>query len=335
MVEHGRILRDMLVKMVIFILISITIYSGLAAVLIIVGTSKKSIPSKNAFGFDELRFDYSRLPRLQKFQARDGTTLSYRYYASHSEQVLILLHGSGWHSQYFLPLAEFLQANDLAQVYTPDLRGHGHTPVRRGDLDYIGQLEDDLADFMSMIRHEYPHARLIVGGHSSGGGLAIRFAGSQYGKLAHAYVLLSPFLKYNAPTIRTNSGGWATPYTGRIIGLTMLNNVGVHWFDSFSAIAFNMPKEFRDGTETLVYSHRLNTAYAPRNYKTDLTAMTQPVLVVAGTADEAFLAEQFEPVMSQYTAVQVTLLQGVTHMGVVVGSDVHPVLKDWLENFDE
>ena len=46
---------------------------------------------------------------------------------------------------------------------------------------------------------------LIMGGHSSGGGLAIRFAGSQYGQKANAYLLMSPFLKYNAPTTRLNS----------------------------------------------------------------------------------------------------------------------------------
>ena len=143
--------------------------------------------------------------------------------------------------------------------------------------------------------------------------------------------ILTPFLKYNAPTMRADSGGWAHAHFWRIAGLSMLNNVGIHWFDYLTALEFNMPEEARDGTETLSYSHRLNTAYAPRNYKKDLRAIKQPLLVVVGTADDAFIAEQFEPVMSQYTAVQVTLLQGVTHMGVVVGPDVQPVLKDWLE----
>ncbi len=323
----------MLQKIIRFILTSVAIYLLLSTVLIITGTPKKSTVSQKNIAFNELRFDYSSLPDIQKFKARDGTSLSYRHYASQSNLAVILLHGSGWHSQYFLPLAGFISSSGLAHVYTPDLRGHGHTPVRRGDVDYIDQLEDDLADFMTMIQRDQPHARLIVGGHSSGGGLAIRFAGSQYGKQAHAYMLLAPFLKYNAPTIRPQSGGWAQPYNRRIIGLSMLNNVGIHWGDYLPAIAFNMPKEFRDGTETLIYSHRLNTGYAPRNYKKDLSAINQPVLLVAGSADEAYFAELFELVMTQYTAVQATLLQGVTHMGVVVGPEVQLVLKNWLEGF--
>ena len=176
---------------------------------------------------------------------------------------------------------------------------------------------------------------LIIGGHSSGGGLAIRFAGGQYGTQADAYMLLAPFVYYNAPTTRPNAGGWAQPYTGRIVGLTMLNNVGIHCFDYLTAIDFNMPEEIRNKTETLSYSFRLNTSYAPRNYEKDLSTITQPLLVVAGTADETMFAEQYEPVISQYTDVQVKLLQDVTHMGVVVGPEVRPVIKKWLKGLNK
>jgi hypothetical protein len=44
---------------------------------------------------------------------------------------------------------------------------------------------------------------------------------------------------------------------------------------------------------------------------------------------------EFEPVISRYTAVQAKLLQDVTHMGVVIGRDVRPFLKVWLEGLAE
>jgi len=321
----------MLLRIFIFVFTSVLIYFGIASVLVIIGKPKNPHQAQRRLTFNELQFDYSSLPTLKRFNARDGAALSYRHYPTQSNKIIILLHGSGWHSQYFLPLAKFISSESLAQVYTPDLRGHGRGPVRRGDVDYIGQLEDDLADFIAMIQKDNPKALLIVGGHSSGGGLAVRFAGSRYGRQANAYVLFSPFLKYNAPTTRSYSGGWAHPYTARIVGLTMLNNVGIHWFDYLPAIEFNMPEEVRDGTETLSYSHRLNVAYTPCNYEKDLRAITQPLLVVAGTGDESFFADQYEPVISRYTAVQVKLLQAVTHMGLVVGPEVRPVVKEWLE----
>ena len=324
---------ETLLKILNFIFISVLIQFSIAAVLIVFGKGKKSKSDGGGLDFSELFFDYTNLPQVQTFTARDGKELAYRHYPAQSDKVIILVHGSGWHSQQFLPLAEFISSEGLAHVYTPDLRGHGPAPERRGDVDYRNQMEDDLADLIAHIQKDHPNAMLIVGGHSSGGGLAIRFAGSRYGQEVDAYVLLTPYLKYNAPTMRPNSGGWAHPYTGRLAGLSMLNMMGIHWFDYLTTIEFNMPEDARDGTETLSYSYRLNTAYAPRNYKKDLKAITQPLLVVAGTSDEAFFAEQFEPVISQYTVVQDALLPGVTHMGVVVGPDVQPVLKDWLEGF--
>ncbi len=323
---------EIFVRIINFILISLVIQLTIATVLIIFGTGKLPDAPESGLVFDELYLDYSTLPELQTFPARDGADLGYRHYPAKSDKVLILVHGSGWHSQYFLPLAEHLSAEGLAQVYTPDLRGHGPTPQRRGDVDYINQLEDDLADLIALIRKDNPDATLIVGGHSSGGGLVVRFAGSQYGQQADAYVLLSPYLKYNAPTIRPNSGGWAYAYTGRIAGLSILNAMGIHWFDHLTAIEFNMPADARDGTETLAYSHRLNTGYAPRNYKKDLKAITQPFLLLAGTTDEAFVADQFEPVVSEYADVQVELLPNLSHMGVVVSPDVQPVFKTWIKS---
>jgi len=314
-----------------FVLISVVIYFGIIAVLLLTGKPKKPEPAQRSPAFDELFFDYSSLPELKSYTARDGTQLAYRHYPADSDKIVILLHGAAWHSRYFLPLAEFISSEGLAQVYTPDLRGHGLSPKRRGDVDYIGQFEDDLADLIAMIQKDNPNSMLIMGGHSSGGGLAIRFAGSQYGRKAKAYLLMSPFLKYNAPTTRVNSGGFAKPYTGRIIGLVMLNNVGIRWFNYLTVIEFNMPEKARDGTETLSYSYRLTTAYAPHDYEKDLSAITQPLLVVAGTKDETMIYCQYEPVISQYTTVQVKLLQGVSHMGLVVCPEVRPVIKEWLE----
>ena len=180
----------MRMKIFTFLLVSAVIYFGIALVLVFFVKPKK--PAQAGLAFNELFFDYTNLPELNCFKARDNSSLNYRYYPSQSDKIIILIHGSGWHSRYFLPLAEFLSSEGLAQVFTPDLRGHGHIPERRGDVDYIGQFEDDLADFIALVRKDNPNAMLILGGHSSGGGLAIRFGGSRYGNQADAYILLSP-----------------------------------------------------------------------------------------------------------------------------------------------
>lgn len=296
-----------------------------------IASAKEGEVMDKSIDFSQMMIDYSDMPSLQSYRARDGASLDYRYYPSDSNKLLILLHGSGWHSQQFYPLAKYISEQGLAQVVTPDLRGHGLHPQRRGDIDYIGQFEDDLADLIDEIRPKPRSGPIIMGGHSSGGGLAIRFAGGQYGQLVDAYLLLAPFIFYNAPTTRPNAGGWAKPYTARIIGLTMFNNLGIHQLDYLTCITFNMPKEVRNGTETLAYSFRLNTSFSPRDYKQDLSSITQPLLLIAGTADETMFAEQYLPLISLYTQGRVELLSEVNHMGVVVGAEVRPVVKSWLE----
>ncbi len=283
--------------------------------------------------FNELAIDYSLIPSLLGYDCRDGKSLEYRYYPSNSKKVLVLLHGSGWHSTYFLPLAKYISSNNIASVYTPDLRGHGRKPFKRGDISYINQLENDLADFIEHIKKKDPDSKIIIGGHSSGGGLAIRFAGSDYGGVADAYLLLSPFLKYNAPTIRKNSGGWASPHMARIIGLSMLNNLGFTFLNKLTVIAFNMPLSYRDGTETLSYSFRLNTGYAPRNYKKDLVKIKQKLFVAVGSADESFIADAFKPEIVKYKKdATITILEGMTHMGIVMGEEIRPAIKAWIDD---
>jgi non-heme chloroperoxidase len=309
-------------------------YLGLAAAL--TANDKPDTPAagQDGLSFDEVLIDYTAIPPLQSFVARDGQTLFYRRYPAESDKVLVLLHCSGWHSQYLMPLAEFISSTKLAEVYTPDLRGHGPQPARRGDVDYIGQLEDDLADFITLARKDNPGALVILGGHSSGGGLVIRYAGGLCEQPPDAYWLMAPYLHYMAPTFRPNSGGWAFPYIKRLLGLMMFNAVGIRRFNHLPIMQLNMPAQVCDGSETRLYSYRLYLSCSPRNYQQDLRKIKQPLLVLAGTDDEAFVAEQYEPVMSRCADAQVQLVEGVTHMGLVASDQVRPVVETWLQSLD-
>lgn len=277
------------------------------------------------------------LPDPLSYTARDGTALTYRRYdsAARGDTLIVLVHGSGWHGMQFHRMASEIAARGLGSVVVPDLRGHGRSPERRGDVDYIGQFEDDLADLIGHARGQA--SRVVLGGHSSGGGLVVRFAGGAHGGMADAFVLLAPFLKYNAPPTQENSGGWAYPATRRIIGLTMLNAVGVTALNHLPVIGFAMPRMVVDGplgrTATTAYSFRLNTSFAPRSdYGADLAKIDRPLLVVAGTNDEAFRAELYEPTISAHTtAGSYVILDGVTHMGVVFGDAAIEAVAGWIQ----
>jgi alpha-beta hydrolase superfamily lysophospholipase len=66
---------------------------------------------------------------------------------------------------------------------------------------------------------------LTLVGHSSGGGFALRVAGSPIQHLFERAVLLAPYLGYDAPRPGRVSGGWAKADIPRIIGLELLRVV--------------------------------------------------------------------------------------------------------------
>ncbi|MCP5056036.1 MAG: alpha/beta hydrolase [bacterium] len=253
-----------------------------------------------------------------------------RHYASEAPDVFVLLHGSGYHSAYLAPLGERLAGAGAAHVYTPDLRGHGVDPERRGDIDYVDQLEDDLVDLVGWVGERHPSGRIFVGGHSSGGGLALRYAGG--GGEAAGFVLLAPYLAHDAPTMRAgnSSGGWARPKIPRIILLSILNGFGIHAFDAVTTIEFSMAEDVRDGTETLAYSHRLNVGFAPRNWQEELEATTVPLLLVVGSEDEAFAADRFGPAITPHAPqAEIRIVEGAGHLGLVGEERVAGILGAW------
>ena len=270
------------------------------------------------------------------YSARDGSELPLRVYESGLQDapLLILVHGSGWHGAQFDGLARQLSA--VADVLVPDLRGHGVAPQRRGDVDYIGQLEDDLADLIQA--RMKPGQKVILGGHSSGGGLVVRFAGGENRDLIDGAVLLAPFLKYDAPTTRPDTGGWAYPLTRRLIGLSMMNAAGIAQMNYLPVIQFNFPFEVLDGplgaTATTVYSYRMNTSYVPRfDYLKDVAALP-PFLLLVGAEDEAFVAAQYEPVMRAVTDKgRYRVLPGVGHLDLVDVPETARAIAGFLAGF--
>jgi alpha-beta hydrolase superfamily lysophospholipase len=287
---------------------------GLAA-LMIFGT--KPMPPQMLSVSDPMRrVDFSGLPRLQQFTARDGQALSYRMYPGTGHSVVVLIHGSSGESSGMHAVAQSLNAIGDT-VYVPDLRGHGHDG-RPGDIDYIGQLDNDLADFMRVIRPLHPGATFTLMGHSSGGGFVLRIAEGPQAHWFDRFVLLSPLLGYQSPTSRPDLGGWATPYIGRIIALRTLNAVGVRWFNGLPIVAFAID---RHAPVPLVaaYSYRMQMNFsAPRDVVARLSSIKQPMIVLVGSDDEIFYADRYAPLIhSKLAGVPVILVPGVNHMGMV------------------
>jgi alpha-beta hydrolase superfamily lysophospholipase len=270
-----------------------------------------------------MSIDPTGAPDLSRFQARDGTWLGYRLYPATNgahDRVAILAHGSSAQSIEMHQIAAALAAVGVTAVAI-DIRGHGASGTR-GDIAYLGQLDDDLADLIAELRKTDPAARFVMIGHSSGGGFALRVAGSPLGGEFDRFVLLSPYLGYSAPTNRPaeGPGRWASPDLPRIVATLMLARLGIDWPQSLPAIAFANPPEAKMFV-TSAYSFRLLQNYtAPPDWKGAFERSKGRIAVIAGADDELMNADAYRRELPPLGA-PVTIVPGVDHMGIVYRSE--------------
>jgi len=288
--------------------------AGLAG-LIAFGTASRP-PVLTSVSDPMRHIDFTDLPALQEFKARDGQALSYRLYSGVGPGVVVLIHGSSGESSGMHAVAKTLRAIGNT-VYVPDLRGHGRDG-RPGDIDYIGQLDDDLADFVGLIRQLHPHADLILVGHSSGGAFVLRTAEGSNSRLFNRFVVLSPAMPYGGQTLRPYAGGWVTPFVGRIIALKILNRFGVRWFNGLPIVAFAVDPHAPVPLDA-TYSYRMQDNFtAPRDALARLSTVRQPLAVLVGSKDELLYADRFAPLIHRERPdVPVILVPDVDHMGMV------------------
>lgn len=274
------------------------------------------------------KVDFRDLPPVETTPARDGTPIAFRVWAAPApavpERVVVAIHGSSATGASLHALGKALQAGGLT-MYAPDTRGHGGTG-RRGDIDYAGRLDDDLADFVARVRQRHPAARLVLMGFSSGGGFALHSAATPLGRELERAVLLSPMLGPRAPTARIVGDAWAKPFLPRIIALLILEKLGIHGFEHLPALAFGIaPGNPADLTG--VYSFRLMRAFGTRDYAADLRAAPAPLAVLVGEKDELFAADLFAPTIHAVRPdVLVTVVPGLGHIEMTTDPRAVPAI---------
>lgn len=107
--------------------------------------------------------DYSDLPELQSFHARDQTALAYRAYppigGARACGSIVLIHGSSADSRSMHILARAIADTGFA-VYAVDMRGHGESG-QKGLIAYVGQLEDEPRTIPLASRPIFGHSLII------------------------------------------------------------------------------------------------------------------------------------------------------------------------------
>lgn len=275
--------------------------------------------------------DWSTLPPLERFQARDGTWIGFRHYAANglaTGRGAIFIHGSSGSSGTVNHALTHAIAARGVETWALDIRGHGGSGTR-GDIGYVGQLEDDLVDFVAQIRKTAPELPLTLIGHSAGAGFSLRVAATPIMQdMFVRTVLLAPYLGYDAPTNKPHAGGWANVDLPRFFALATLRKIGIDCCSQLPVLALAVPAS---SAKYLVatYSDRLTRNFATRGYRLDLPAATRPVTIFGGAEDEMMISDKYaETVQAVKPSVDVKIIDGINHMGIVINPKAISVIAD-------
>jgi non-heme chloroperoxidase len=258
------------------------------------------------------------VPPARQFQARDGASLQYYAYPAGPDKVAVLVHGTAGPGTSMHLLAESLRAAGVT-TYVLDIRGHGGSG-RRGDIDYIGQLDDDLADFVAELGPVKSGETRTLVGFSGGAGFSIRFAGGPYGLLFERYVFLSPILAAS-PAWRPSAGGWVNISIPRVVTIVWLNRLGIHWFDGCPVISYAVSAGSRETTSSYSFRLMMNFGAGPQ-YESYLKNIRRPAAVLVGDADEQVFADQFAPLMQRLGVnIPVTIVPNMKHHDMIAAPE--------------
>ena len=267
------------------------------------------------------------------FTTRDKKKIYACKYPKKSDNTIILIHGVASTSYLYNKTAGLLQQATQAEVFAIDLRGHGRSEGNDGDVDNINQYADDLAEIIKTIRKLKTTGKIIIAGHSMGGGVALNYAMLKNKPKIDGYLLFAPLLGQNSPAIQqtpASESGEVEPFMkihfARIIGLKMFNEIGNHSYDSLPVLFFNLP----ENNPLRKYTYRADMSMAPEDYKEGLKSIDAPTLVLIGNKDEAFNAEAMEKAVSENCEANFQIIDGATHNGIRHNSQAYEFIKKWF-----
>ncbi|WP_051554704.1 alpha/beta hydrolase [Maribacter antarcticus] len=279
-------------------------------------------------GFEQV---YQNSPR--EFSMRDGKHLFSYAYKKESDTTIILVHGVLSGAYMMNKTAGLLQETTHNDVIALDFRGHGQSEGTPGDVDYVNQYVDDLEDVVSAIKKEKPNQSIVLAGHSMGGGIILRYAMEKDAPEVDGYLLFAPHLGANAPTLKeealeTGEAPFVKLHINRIIGLKMLNAIGVTKYNNLPVLFFNLPETM----PVTKYSYRANESMSPSDYKEGLNAIAKPLLVLIGSEDEVFDARKFNTAITENSNGEVYTVEDETHNGIRHNKKAMELISNWINH---
>jgi len=110
------------------------------------------------------------------FAGHGGVSIVYDVWRPEGElrAVVVLAHGYGEHARRYDHVAQRFGAAGLA-TYALDHRGHGRAGGKRVRVRHMSEFVSDFRELVRIAREENPDRKVIVLGHSMGGGIVFAY----------------------------------------------------------------------------------------------------------------------------------------------------------------
>ncbi|MCW9016504.1 MAG: alpha/beta hydrolase, partial [Kangiellaceae bacterium] len=222
-----------------------------------------------------------------------------------------------------------------------------------GDTDYIGQLEDDLADLVSKLTKKQGY-ELVVGGHSAGSLIALRYINKYSCGQLSGYFTIAPPLTQSHETRKYDLDGnnWqfllryfrnkpyyrdmplqSQKFLPRLSIFKYIVAGWLPWLRHKTVMTFptigNSDINKRGG-----YSFNLLSSYGIANYPDAFSEITVPCSFVIGEHDDVISPDILECIfnwyLSPYISKKFKLVPKANHISVITSASL--AIAEWAES---
>lgn len=288
------------------------------------------IPESNPKMIADMGFEQPNTFKVTSFKMKDGISIHAQEYEYTSNKTVLLLHGTLASGYTYNKMAGLLSEALKATVITIDLRGHGQSGGTPGDISTTNQYAEDVNEVIKRIQRTRPEQSIVLAGHSMGGGIILRHTETFPETKVDGYLFFAPNLGTNAPTSTTElnlENNFVKSHLSRGLGIRMLKDMGIHDYDELKVVFYNLPEQMPIRS----YSYRSMQASVPLDYKHALKSIDKPLLVLAGSKDEAFVASEYAKVVKAYTDGESFVIEDETHNGIRHNAQALEFVRKWAQ----
>ncbi len=255
--------------------------------------------------------------KVEYLNSNDHIKLAYRQLKPKNPQkALILIPGVTMYGYYYIPLMkEISNKNILIRVI--DLRGHGDSEGKRGDVPNKDSLIKDLQLHINDLEQKYQGIEIFIGGHSMGAGICGRFIEKNQNVNVKGVIHLAPFFHYRQSGMK-NSGFLKVDIFKLLFGK---DHDVTHTYNPAG----------NDQKLVKTYTKIMSKVTMVEDYNEFKKNDSIKSLLIIGKKDELFEWKEMFKDFDDNANLKKVAVENETHLGIILNSTIADYMAEWIK----